>query len=90
MKPEENKKPAINGGVFTTNEGLKISIPPKNVIERDVLRRELLKMQEGFLMELEASSNYVYRDEKGKVMKRMTIDGKILTEDQSEKEGSER
>ena len=86
MKPGENKGATIDGGIFTTDEGLKISIPPKNIIERDLLRKELLKMQEDFIMEIEASSCYVYKDEKGRVVKRTSEDGKVLTSLQNKKE----
>lgn len=86
MKPETNKSATINGGMFTTDEGLTINIPPKNIIEKDVLRKELLKMQEEYLMEIEASPCYIYKDEKGKVVKRTTEDGKVLTSAETKKE----
>lgn len=84
MKPSK-----IDGGIFTTDEGLKISIPPKNIIEKEVLRKELLKIQEEYLMEIEAVSNYIYKDEAGNIVKRVAEDGQVLTEGKNGKSSKE-
>lgn len=89
MKPETNKKFNMSGGEFTTDEGLKITIPPKNIAVIHVLRKELLEKQD--FMEIDANSCYVYKDEKGNVVRRVSESGKILTESKSQnKEDAER
>lgn len=77
MKPESNKK--VSGGVFTTDEGLKINIPPKNIIDKALLKRELLKMQEEYLMEIETTPYFIEKNENEEVIKRIAEDGRVLT-----------
>jgi len=83
MKPGENKGATINGGTFNTDEVLTINIPPKTKVEKDVLKEG---QEQEELMVIEAYSCYVYKDEKGKVVKRTTEDGKVLTSAETKKE----
>lgn len=73
MEPSENKRLTIVGGTFKTDKNLEITMPPKSSIEKDITAKE-------DVIEIKASDCIVEKDEKGEVVRRKSVDGKILTE----------